>query len=191
MTLLSTPAQLMVRPFRGYAELARIQGEGRPDALFGVLRFLFVVGAYVSLTATGRLAPNELLSGMISFAYVPIVHGLSVCAATRAVTKDVPLRRAFALYMESYGPWFLLMIAVAGGSFFAPSPARLLSATGGWLVLAAVAWSAVLTLACFRSGMALSWKRAAAATFLHYLLVVGLILSYFLAAGQLLPILRR
>ena len=191
MTVLSTPARLMVRPFRGYAELAAIDGEGRPRVRFGILRFLFVFGAFVSLTATGRLAPNELVSGMISVAYVPIVHGLAVSAATRAVTRKVPLARAFALYLESYGPWFLFMIVVAGGSLFVPSPARLLSAAAGWLVLGAVAWSVLLTFACFRSGMGLSWGRTVIATLLHYTIVVGLILSYYLAAGQLLPILPR
>ena len=182
----------MVRPFRGYAELARAQeGAGRPTVVVGMARFLFVFGSFVSLTATGRLAPNELLSGMISFAYVPVVHGIALGIATRSVAREVRLARAFALYAEGYGPWFLLMLLVAGGSLFAPAPARLLSSVSGAMLIAATAWSGVLTFACFRSGLGLSRRRAATATALHYVIVVGLVLLYFLAAGQLLPIVPR
>lgn len=192
MSAFSNPARLMVRPFRVYAELAVAEeGAGRPTVAVGAARFLFVFGAFVSLTATGRLAPNELLSGMISFAYVPIVHGIAVGIATRSFARDVRLARAFALYAEGYGPWFLLLLLIAGGSLFAPSPAGLLTATAGWMALAAMSWSGVLTFACFRSGLGLSRGRAAAATALHYVIIIGLFLGYFLAAGQLLPIVPR
>jgi hypothetical protein len=128
---------------------------------------------------------------MISFAYVPVVHAIAVALATRSVAREVRITRAFALYAEGYGPWYVFMLLVAGGSLFAPSPARLLTAVGGWLLLAALVWSIVLTFACFRSGLALSRRRAATATALHYVIVAGLVLGYFLAAGQLLPIVPR
>jgi len=192
MSIFSSPTRLMVRPFRVYAELARAEeGEGRPTVLAGMARFLFVFGAFVSLTATGRLAPNELVSGMISFAYVPIVHGIALGVAIRSVAREIRLARAFALYAEGYGPWFLLMLLVAGGSLFAPAPAGLLSKVGGWMMLATTGWSGVLTFACFRSGLGLSRRRAATATALHYIIIIGLVLGYFLAAGQLLPIVPR
>lgn len=192
MLALSTPARLMVRPFRGYADLAKAaDGHGRPTVVGGMARFLFVFGAFVSLTATGRLAPVELVSAMISFAYVPVVHGIAVAIATRSVAREVPIARAFALYADGYGPWFLLLIIVAGGSLFAPAPASLLSTVSGWLILGTLVWSGVLTFACFRSGLALSRRRAATATALHYVIVAGLVLGYFLAAGQLLPIVPR
>jgi hypothetical protein len=191
MSAISTPVRLMVRPFRGYADLANAEGDGRPGVVLGMARFLFVFGAFVSLTATGRLAPVELVSGMISFAYVPVVHAIAVAVATRSVAREVRVTRAFALYAEGYGPWYVLMLVVAGESLFAPTPARALSATGGWMLLVALIWSGVLTFACFRSGLALSRRRAATATALHYVVVVGLILGYFLAAGQLLPIVPR
>ncbi|MDB4938218.1 MAG: hypothetical protein JWP87_5190 [Labilithrix sp.] len=181
-----------MRPFRGYAELANAdEGEGRPSVVAGLARFVFVFGAFVSLTATGRLAPIELVSGMVSFAYVPVVHAIAVAVATRSVAREVRVTRAFALYAEGYGPWYLLMLLVAGGSLFAPAPARLLASVGGWMLLVALLWGGVLTFACFRSGLALSRRRAATATALHYVIVAGLVLGYFLAAGQLLPILPR
>ncbi len=194
MSVLSTPARLMVRPFRGYEELASTAaggGKAGGRALLGGLRFLFFLGAFVSLTATGRLAPAELVSAMLSFAYAPIVHAIAVGLAARFVAPEIRPARVFALYAEGYGPWFLFMLLVAGGSLFAPSPARVLSAVAGWMILGTVGWSIVLTFACFRSGLGLSRKRAAVATSLHYLVVTGLILGYYVAAGQLLPILQR
>lgn len=189
MFAFSTPARLMVRPFRGYAELALVEeGAGRPTLAGGMLRFLFVFGAFVSLTATGRLAPVELVSAMISFSYVPVVHFIAVGVATRSVAREVKVTRAFALYAEGYGPWFGFLLVIAGSALFAPSPARVLAAIAPWLFLGALAWSGVLTFACFRSGLGLSRRRAGAATALHYVVIAGLVLGYYIAAGQLLPI---
>ena len=138
MSVFSAPARLLVSPFRGYADLANAEeGHGRPTVVGGMLRFLFVFGAFVSLTATGRLAPFELVSGIISFSYVPVLHATAVAIAIRLVAPEVRFARAFALYAEGYGPWFLFMLAIAGGSLFAPDPARLLAATIGWMILIA------------------------------------------------------
>jgi hypothetical protein len=192
MSVFSAPARLLVSPFRGYAELANAdQAEGRPTLAGGMMRFLFVLGAFVSVTATGRFAPFELVSGIISFAYVPVLHATAVAIAVRVVAPEIRFARAFALYAEGYGPWFLFMLAIAGGSLFAPDPARLLAATIGWMIAVAHCWGAVLTYACFRSGLALSRRRAASATAIHFVVVACLILGFFLAAGQLLPIIPR
>jgi hypothetical protein len=189
MSLFSTPALLMARPFRGYAELAAEDGEARPAVTRGMFRFLFVFGAFVALTATGRLAPMELGSAMISFAYVPVVHAAAAALALRVVAPPMPLSRALALYTESYGPWFLFVLLIAGGTIFAPEPVRLLSVAFAGLALGGIAWSGLLTYACFRSGLGLSRLRAAAALAIHHVIILGLYLLYFLAAGQLLPIL--
>lgn len=192
MIAFSRPVRLMVRPFRGYAALASAgEGPGSPTVLAGILRFLFVFGAFVSLTATGRLAPNELVSGMISFAYVPVVHAIALTAAIHAMARNVRVARAFALFAEGYAPWLLFMWLVAGGSLFAPSPARLLSGSSVWLILGAQLWGGVLTFACFRSGLGLTRRRAAAATAIHYFTYTSLIVGYYVAAGQLLPIIPR
>jgi hypothetical protein len=192
MSVLSTPAHLMVRPFRVYAEIANApEGDGAPRAWVGGLRFLFVLGAFVAFTATGRLAPAELFSAMLSFSYAPIVHAVAIGLAARVVAPQLGTTRVFALYAEGYGPWFLFFLLIAGGSLFAPSPARTLTQAGGWLLLGTVLWSIVLTFACFRSGLALSRAHAAAATLLHYVVITALILGYYVAAGQLLPILPR
>jgi len=189
MSLLSTPALLMAHPFRGYAELAAENRPARPAVTRGMLRFLFVFGAFVAITATGRLAPMELGSAMISFAYVPVVHAAAAGLAVRIVARDVPLPRMLALYTESYGPWFFFVLLVAGGTIFGPEPGGLLSTVLAGVALGGIAWSGMLTYACFRSGLGLSRVRAAAALATHHLLILALYILYFLAAGQLLPIL--
>ena len=192
MSRFSMPARLMRRPFRGYEALAqRGEGEGRPTVVGGMARLLFVIGAFVSLTATGRLSAFELVSGIISFSYVPVVHVISLAIALRLVAREVKLPRAYALYAEGYGPWFVFMLLAAGGSLLLPEPARLLSRTSGLLMSGTFVWGGVLTFACFRSGLALSRLRAALALGIHYLVVTALVLSFFLAAGQLLPIIPR
>lgn len=192
MSVFSAPARLLVSPFRGYAEVANAEeGDGRPTVVGGMARFLFFFGAFVSITATGRFAPFELVSGIISFSYVPVLHATAVAIAIRCVAPEIRFARAFALYAEGYGPWFLFMLAIAGGSLFAPDPARLLAATIGWMILITHLWGALLTYACFRSGLALSRQRAVAATAIHFAVVAVLILGFFLAAGQLLPIIPR
>jgi hypothetical protein len=190
MSAFSTPARLMVRPFRAYADVANLdEGEGRPTVIVGMLRFLFVFGAFIALIATGRLAPIELASAMLSFAYVPINHFMAVTIATRIVAPEVKPTRAFALYAEGYGPWFLFMMTMSGAVLFAPSPARLLSPITAVFLLVTIGWSGVITFACFRSGLALARRRAALATAVHYVVVSTLLLGYYIAAGQLLPIL--
>ena len=68
-----------------------------------------------SVRRQGRLAPFELVSGIVSFSYVPVLHATAVAIAIRLVAPEVRFARAFALYAEGYGPWFLFMLAIAGG----------------------------------------------------------------------------
>jgi hypothetical protein len=188
MLPLSPVAYLMVRPFRGYERIARAEGDDAPTVIAGVARLLFVVGAFVALGATGRLAPLEVVGGMLSFAYVPIVHAVALYAALRLFARHVSLARAYALYCEGQGPWLLLMCAAAGVCLFAPEPARLLGAVAAAMWIA-YAWGIVLTFACLRRGLGLSRLRSLGATFVFYLVVHIVVLGYFLAAGQLRPIL--
>jgi len=183
----SSVMRVMVRPFRGYAELAAAEGQDAPSIVTGVARLLFVIGAFVSITATGRLAPAELFGGALSFSYAPVVQVLALAAALRVFAPTVRLGRAFALYLEGHGPWLLLFCIVSGACLFAPSPARLLPLFMP-AVLVVLAWGYVLTFACLRSGLGLTRARALGATALFVLLVDGLVLTYFLAAGQLRPI---
>ncbi|MBX3214043.1 MAG: hypothetical protein KF850_18555 [Labilithrix sp.] len=185
--LFSAAATLVVRPFRGYDALARARGQDAPTITGGALRLLFVIGAVVATTAAGRLAPIELFVATFSFAYVPLAQLVAVTAALRAVARDVPLRRAFALYLAGHGPWLVTLLAVAAICLLAPSPADVLFAVVPPLVLGTFAWSGVLTFACFRRGLGLTRARAAIATALHMIVLTAIVVGYYLGMGQLGP----
>ena len=184
--LFSAAATLVVRPFRGYDALARARGQDAPTITGGALR-RSLSSARVATTAAGRLAPIELFVATFSFAYVPLAQLVAVTAALRAVARDVPLRRAFALYLAGHGPWLVTLLAVAAICLLAPSPADVLFAVVPPLVLGTFAWSGVLTFACFRRGLGLTRARAAIATALHMIVLTAIVVGYYLGMGQLGP----
>lgn len=180
-------ARIMFRPFRTYGQLAQAPSDEAPTILGGSLRLLFVIGAVVAITATGRLAPIELLIATFSFAYVPVIQLVALAAAIRLVAKGVPIRRAFALYLAGHGPWLLTLLLVATVCLLAPSPARVLFALLPPLVLFTFAWSGLLTFACLRSGLGLSRARAGVATAIHTVVLTSLVVGYYLSMNQLGP----
>lgn len=187
----SPAARVLVRPFRGYDELARATPDEAPTVVGGALRLLFVIGATVALTATGRLAPIELVVAMVSFAYVPVIQLLSVALALRVSSPTTPLTRAFAMHLVGRGPWLVVMLVLSTICLLVPSPASVLFAVAPGLVLFAFGWASVLTYACFRRGLGLARTRAAVATGLYTLSLTALVVAYFLGMGQLGPLLRK
>ena len=186
----SSAARLLVRPFRGYEELARQAGDEAPTIAGGAFRLLLVIGAVVATTATGRLAPVELFVATFSFAYVPVIQLVALSAALRIVAKEIPVRRAFALYLAGHGPWLVTLLLVAAVCLLAPSPASVLFAILPPLVVVTFLWSAVLTYACFHRGLGLTRTRAALATGLHVVALTSLVVAYFLGMNQLGPLWR-
>ena len=178
-------ARLLVRPFRAYGDLA----EAPPTIVEGALRLLFVIGAVVAITATGRLAPLELVVAMGSFAYVPLVQLLAMAAAVRAVSRSAPIKRAFALYLAGHGPGIVVLLVIAFACLLTPaeSTAVVMLRIVPLLVLAMLLWGGFTTYACFRSGLGLSRLRAGIAVAIHFVVLVALVLAYFLAMGQLGP----
>lgn len=185
--MLALPFRLMAGPFRGYRELAA-NGE-TPSIALGAGRFLLVLGALVSVSATGRFAPAEALLAMVSFAWLPLVHVLSIAFTTRIFAPAFGWRRAFAFYLQGIGPWLLLLLFFTGAVLFAPHPERPSLVLWIPLVPVAAVWSVLLSYAMFRAGLGLARGRAALATLLFWIANLALILGYFLAVGQLWPIL--
>ena len=186
----SSAARLLARPFRGYEELARQEGDDAPTIAGGAFRLLLVIGAVVAITATGRLAPVELFIAAVSFAYVPVIQLIALAAALRVVARTTPVRRAFALYLAGHGPWLVAMLLVAAVCLLAPAPAGILFALFPPLVGISFLWSTVLTFACFRRGLGLARARAAIATAVHVLVLTALVVAYFLGMNQLGPLWR-
>ena len=183
----AVPARLLFRPFRGYDELAKASPDEAPTVLGGTVRLLFVIGAVVAITATGRLAPFELLVAMVSFAYVPLAQLIAVTVALRAVSRTVPIRRAFAFYLASHGPWLVTLLVLAALCLYVPSPGRRLFMLIPPLIPLTFGWSGVLTYACFRRGLGLTGPRAGVATALHLVVLTSVVVGYYLAMGQLGP----
>ncbi len=183
----SLPMSLMVRPFAGYRALAA--SHAAPSLAASALRFLLVLGLFVSVTATGRFAPFEVLGGMVSLAWLPLLTGAALAVTVRLLAPCVPLRRAFALYLQAQGPWFLVFLFLSGACLFAPQPERPVFVFLGPLLLGAAAWTMLLTYAFYRAGLALSRVRAVLGTVVLLVGVLAFVLAYFLAAGQLWPIL--
>lgn len=186
---MSAPAWLLLRPFRGYEELARAEGDDLPTVFGGVARLVFVIGAVVATTATGRLAPVELVIAALSFGYVPLLQLVALGAALRALSPSIPLRHAFALYLAGHGPALVALVTIAATCLLAPSPAAVLFALVPPLVLGMFGWSGVLTYACLRRGLGLSAGRAAVATAVHALVLIASVVAYFFGSGQLGPLL--
>lgn len=181
---------LLRAPFRGYARLAA----SPPSPWAGVLRLELVLGVFVSLTTAGRLVPFHVASIMLMWAFVPAWQALAVLAGRAAGRSNVPVRDALGLYFAGHAPWFLLLLIVAGVCVLAPDPA----AVGAFalrrgvlpaLVLSAGVSGVLLTHASFRAGHRLPVGRAIAATSAFYAVYVGGIVAWYLAQGQLQPLL--
>jgi len=187
----SSAARLLFRPFRTYDALAQASEEDAPTVLGGVARLLFVIGAFVSLTATGRLAPFELAVAMGSYAYVPLAQLVAVTFAVRAVSRKVSLRRAHAFYLAGHGPWFLMLLGIALVCLIAPSPATVLFAVLPKALPLTFVWSGILTYACFKRGLGLGTRGAGVGVAIYVAALTSIILGYYVAMGQLGPLFKH
>jgi hypothetical protein len=178
--------RLIARPFRTYREL---RAGPPPSVRIGLARFLFVIGCFVSLTATGRFTPFETLSAMVSFSWLPVAHFVGLAAARRLFAREVPLARVYGLFLESLGPWMLVFVATAGLCLFAPRPAGPIFTLLPPLAVLATMLGVVSLYALFREALEVARLRAALATLTFYVVMLLVVLGYYFAAGQLWPIL--
>jgi Yip1 domain len=189
----SDDVRVMLRPFSVYRELGA--GEEREPLRTAAVRagfMLLVLGAFVSLTTAGRLVAFHVASVFIGWAFLPGFQALAVVLAIRTVAPNASVRRALSLYFTGLAPWLLWMLLVAIVPLVVPDVYR----TMMWLVrrgvipallLVAIGWGGVLTYACFRAGLDLSRRRAAAATAVFYAVFVGGIVGYYLVMNQIQP----
>jgi hypothetical protein len=186
----------MVRPFRAYAAIAAIPDERPARTAAGrALLFLLVTGAFVSLTAAGRLVAFHVASTMVFWSFVPMAQASVFAAALLLATLGAPRPRlapALALYFMGHGPWMVFFWLVAGVCLLAPDVYGTLMGLvrGGALpalMLVTIAWSGVLTYACFRSGVGLPRRRAGAATAIFYAGFTAVIVGYYLAMNEIQP----
>jgi hypothetical protein len=126
---------------------------------------------------------------MVSFSWLPLVHGISIALCVRLFARAFGWRRAYGLYLEGIGPWILACLFFLGAVLFAPHPERPSFVLHAPVLLIAAVWSVALSYALFRGALDLPRGRAALATIAFWISNHVLILGYFLAVGQLWPIL--
>lgn len=194
MERVSPLATITVSPFRGYTKLgdelrATPVREARARILFGAVRLVLVVGIFVSYTSTGRLSPLDVVLAAGSYGWMPFVQSLGVLAGRRLGKSTERPETLLALYFEGHGGWFVALLAIVATLLFAPDPASAAAKVAPVVVLAALGWGIVGTYAMFARGASLPRGRAIVATSAFYLVAIGSVVAYYVAAGQLLPIL--
>jgi hypothetical protein len=193
--LFSDEARAMIRPRRTYASLAET---GRVEAWDGrmlaakVAMLQLALGGFVSLTSAGRLVAAHVAMTALFWVFLPMWQMVAVAIALRVVAPKTTLVRALCLYFIGHGPWLAFLLVISGVCIFAPdvyAAMMKLLTTGALpaLILVAFVWGGVLTWAFFRSGLALSRLRAAAATAIFYVVFIGAIVGYYFATDQILP----
>jgi hypothetical protein len=191
---LSDALALVRSPFRASEALAldvsRLHGRALAwRVAFAALRNLFVVAAFVVLTSAGRLTVVDTVYAMASFAWVPVVQASALAVAHRWAKTKTPYATLFALHLEGHAPWSLAFTLLAGVTVFSGAPERFLPVLAPMVTTIAFASSVVLTFASFRGGAKLERRRALSATAAYYGTATLLVLAYFSALGQLVPIL--
>lgn len=181
------PIRVMARPFRGYRSLA--ESAETPSIAVGGGRFLLVLGSLVSVSATGRFAPIEAFLAAVSFSWLLLVHAISIAVTVRAFAPSIGWKRAFALYLQGIGPWLVACLVFTGGVLFAPHAERPSLVLWAPLIFVASVWAVLISYALYREGFGLGCGQAALATLSFWVSNHILILGYFLAVGQLWPIL--
>ncbi len=183
----------MRHPFAHYAALASTAEPSSARWLWlrGPLLWLLMLGAFVSLTASGRLVWYHVLLPMTSWAFMPIFQVLWVSLLARNNPRGLSAARRVDLYFVGQGPNYLIMLFFIAMCLFTPHTRLAFYAIAFTGILPIVltvlfSWSAMLTYAFFRSACGYS-RRAAWARSLGFLvLYAGGILAYFeLAGGQL------
>ncbi len=151
---------------------------------------MLTLGAFVSFTTAGRLAPSHLVGTTVGWCFLPLLQALSLAIALRVGGARRDLRAAYGAYLAGHGPWLLLLCAVSSVCLFARDVASAL----GWLLrsgilpgalLATTVWSVMLQHALMR----VSARRAGLATATFYATFVALVVGWYVANGDLLPLL--
>lgn len=191
---LSDDALLLARPF---ATSERLGAE--PDAVHRralparLALYLLHLAAFVSLVTAGRLAPEHVPFTALAWSFLPMLQAASLWVALRVGGARRDLAPAFSRYLLGHAPWLLLLYALAAVCLFAPRVADAF----GWMLssgalplglAAALVWGAVINVAMLRRGVGLSRGRAALATLAFYLCLASLIVGYYTAIGDLLPL---
>ena len=189
---LAPDIRVLFRPFhtyRGYA--ARQDGAGPLSlALCRPLFVLVLYGGFVSLLTAGRLVPMHVVGIVLFWAFIPAYQIVALRLTTWLFGPREKFARTIDLLFVGQAPWILFFAVLSGICLFSPRvydtfiALASLGILPGLLALT-LAWSVWLTLACFRAGLRLSWKKALCAWFTHYFFYVLMLVSWYVATNQI------
>lgn len=184
---------LFAHPLRAYARARERVVPGTWTLLRGPLRWLLVVGLFVSLTTAGRLPWYHVLLPSTVWVVFPVLQCAWIVVAARVVGSRAPASIVVDLYFRGHGVWYIVMLAVSAVCLLAPAPSAVLEAAlgrgllgPGLLVLTCV--SSAFTYAMLRAGLGLGRVRALIGLGLFTLGYGGAITTWFLFTGQLVPL---
>jgi hypothetical protein len=117
----SPELRLLVSPRAAYAALVH---EGATVSLVGAMRrpwlAAVVIGASVSMSATGRGTPALVLGTTIAWSYIVILQlAIALALIAPRARRTVGIARAIDLFFAGHAPWSLVALAAA---IWSPSP---------------------------------------------------------------------
>jgi hypothetical protein len=148
------------------------------------------LGAFVSFTTAGRLAPAHLVGTALGWSFLPALQGLSLAVALRAGGARRALAPTLSGHLAGYGPWLLFLslvdvVCLVSRHVFDAFATLLRVGALPALLVVTLVWSGVLQHALLRA----SGARAGRATAAYYVTFTLLVVLWYVANGDLLPLL--
>lgn len=181
----------MFHPLATYQQLRQTGNDGRWLLFRRPLFVALILGAFISITASGRLSAPLILDGFVFWSFVPILQVLLVAGIVLAFARSqMPIPRVIDLFFMGHGPFLLWMLAICGSCLFFPLKQVYLWPTEwGWIVplslLVVWLWSIVTSFAFFKAALNLTTSRATALLTLYTVMFWGIIISYLFAVETL------
>lgn len=190
----SDELRVMLRPFATFRALA--QRDSRARWWPRPLQTLLVIGAFVSATTAGRFVAWHVLFVMGAWAFLPGLQLLWLRIVGQRWGRGSSFARSAHLFFAGQGGWLLVLLLIVALVTLAPGVADAIDGAR-WIpvmgvgVLFALFHGFVVSFAFFREVWGLTRRAALAASGMYYLGLAMSIVAYYLAMGQLLPIVTR
>jgi hypothetical protein len=150
------------------------------------------IGIFTSATASQALIADHIFFGMIFWSFVPLLQVGATAVVLRLVTSARRQVVLLAAHSAKNGPFHLLLLAIAGWfalssdletSFFSALRTGILPIA----IVATFGWATMLSFWFYRALDVPRW-RAARLTLVDVLLKSAMVVGYYIAIGNLLPV---
>lgn len=171
----------MIHPDRVYSGWDREARWGARLLLRRPLLLALILGSTVSLMTSGRLTARLMVSGVVTWSFVPLLQMASLVIVIFGSRRLRPLPEWVDLFFIGQGPWLCWLIAFGAFWSSAPPTSESVLRTRFWFgfAAAAAAWSAYLDYRFFRLVAQRSRGAAVRDLFLQRAIAWGLGIVYF------------